>query len=100
VPWQIGFGLYVEGPGVQKHPLHNSSSLSLPNDEVNPEYLIALEKEPITQRGFWMHEGQKRTHCIAVGNPQGIHYSYDLESGSLLQVWNGDFMDATKMWQL
>lgn len=99
VPWQVGFGLFVEGPGVQKHPLHGSSSLKLPNEDVNPDYLIALEKEPITQRGFWMHEGKKKTHCIAVGYPQGIHYSYDLASGSLLQVWNGDFMDATKMWQ-
>ncbi len=99
VPWQMGFGLYVEGPGVQKHSLHAPSSLNLPNEEVNPNYLITVTDETIAQRGFWMHEGEKRTHCIAVGNPQGVHYSYDLESGSLLQVWNGDFMDATKMWQ-
>ncbi len=99
VPWQIGFGLYVEGPGVQRHPLHASSSLNLPSGEVNPNYVIAIEEEPITQRCFWIHEGKKRTHCIAVGNPQGIHYTYDLESGALLQVWSGDFIDATKMWQ-
>ncbi len=99
VPWQSGFGLYVEGPGIQKHSLHTTSSLNLPSEQVNPNFMIALEEEPITQRGFWMHEGEKRTHCIAVGNPQGVHYTYDLELGSLLQVWNGDFMDATKMWQ-
>lgn len=99
VPWQIGFGLYVEGPGVQKHALHAPSSLKLPSEEVNLNFMIEIENEPIAQRGFWMHEGEKRTHCIAVGNPQGIHYTYDLELGSLLQVWSGDFMDATKMWQ-
>lgn len=99
VPWQIGFGLYVEGPKMQKHALHATSSLNLPSNEVNPNFMIALEDEPITQRGFWMHEGKKRTHCIAVGNPEGVHYTYDLESGSLLQGWSGDFMDATKMWQ-
>ncbi|TMM53944.1 DUF1080 domain-containing protein [Maribacter algarum] len=99
VPWQIGFGLYVEGPGIQKHSLHASSSLNLPSGEVNPKFIIPLENEPIAQRGFWMHDGKKRTHCIAVGNPEGTHYAYDLESGALLQAWNGDFMDATKMWQ-
>ena len=99
VPWQIGFGLYVEGPGIQKHSLHAPSSLNLPNEEVNPNFMIALEDEPITQRGFWMHEGKKRTHCIAVGNPKGVHYTYDLATGSLLQAWDGDFMDATNMWQ-
>ncbi len=99
IPWTVGFGLYVEGPGIQKHPLHSSSSLDLPTKGLNPEYVISIDNEPIAQRGFWMHEGEKRTHCIAVGNPKGVHYSYDLESGSLLQVWSGDFMDATKMWQ-
>jgi len=73
VPWQIGFGLYVEGPKVQKHSLHAPSSLKLPNEEVNPNYIIALKDEPITQRSFWLHEGKKRTHCISVGSPQGIH---------------------------
>jgi len=99
IAWVVGFGLYVEGPGIQKHALHAPSSVNLPTNEVNPKFMIGLEDSPVTQRGFWMHEGKKRTHCIAVGNPEGIHYSYDLESGSLLQAWSGDFMDATKMWQ-
>ncbi len=99
VPWQIGFGLFVEGPGIQKHELHASSSLNLQSEEVNPDFLVAAKGETITQRGFWMHEGEKRTHIIAVGNPQGVHYAYDLEYGSLLQTWSGNFMDATKMWQ-
>jgi hypothetical protein len=99
IPWTVGFGLFVEGPGIQKHPLHAVSSLNLTTDVINREYVISIDNEPIAQRGFWMHEESKRTHCIAVGNPQGVHYCYDLEVGSLLQVWSGDFMDATQMWQ-
>ncbi|WP_027077557.1 family 16 glycoside hydrolase [Maribacter antarcticus] len=99
IPWTVGFGLFVEGPGIQKHPLHAVSSLNLTTEGINPEYVISIDDEPITQRGFWMHEGGKRTHCIAVGSARGVHYSYDLEVGSLLQVWSGDFMDATQMWQ-
>ena len=50
------------------------------------------------QRSFLMHEGNKRTHCISVATPQGLNYSFDLVFGSLLKVWDGDFLDATKMW--
>ncbi len=86
IPWTVGFGLFVEGPGIQKHPLHALSSLNLTTEGINPEYVSSIDDQPITQRGFWMHEGGKRTHCIAVGNPQGVHFSNDLVVGSLLQV--------------
>jgi hypothetical protein len=45
-----------------------------------------------------MHEGKKKTHVISVGDPTGVHYSYDLNQGSLLRVWRGDFLNVTEMW--
>lgn len=99
VPWQRGFGLYVEGPGIQRHKLHAESSLVQATGEINTNYLINPSNETVTQRSFWNHRGKKRTHCISVGHPSGINYTYDLETGSLLQAWSGDFMNATKMWQ-
>lgn len=99
VPWQRGFGLYVEGPGVQKHQLHAESSLVLTEGEVDLNYVINPIKETVSQRSFWIHNGEKRTHCISVGHPQGVNYSYDLETGSLLQAWGGNFMNTQKMWQ-
>jgi hypothetical protein len=33
-----------------------------------------------------------------VGDPNQIHYVYDLKSGSVTCVWHGDFVDATPMW--
>jgi hypothetical protein len=96
-PYQRGLGLSVEGPGISKHDLHAPGSLLL--NQGNGR-LIALDssEETILQRSFLMHEGAKRTHCISVAAPQKIHYSYDLASGSLLQVWSGGFLDVTKMW--
>ena len=41
---------------------------------------------------------QKRTHVINVGEAEGPHYSYDLQTGALLQVWRGGFVDASEMW--
>ncbi len=99
VPWQRGFGLYVEGPGIQKHQLHAESSLVLREGEIDLNYVINPIKETVTQRSFWIHNGEKRTHCISIGHPKGVNYSYDLETGSLLQAWGGNFMNTKKMWQ-
>ncbi|MGF1558695.1 MAG: family 16 glycoside hydrolase [Flavobacteriaceae bacterium] len=96
-PWIRGFELYVEGPEMQRYSIQQPNTLA--DDPMNStDFLIDVTNEPVTQRSFWMHEGVKRTHCIAVGLPQGIHYSYDLQAGSLLQLWDGDFLDATEMW--
>ena len=96
-PWRRYFNVYVEGPKIQKYSLQK---VVQPEriQETKQDFSIKVENEPVVQRSFWMHEGEKRTHCISVGMPQGTHYTYDLETGSLLQVWGGDFMDATKMW--
>jgi len=97
-PWTKGFSLHVEGPGMQRHPLHSKGSLNLNGGQPDEDILVEVLDEPIVQRSFLMHEGSKRTHCISIGHPKGIHYSYDLALGSLLQVWNGDFIDVTQMW--
>jgi hypothetical protein len=33
-----------------------------------------------------------------VANPQLVHYTYDLDKGNIVQVWRGEFLDATPMW--
>ncbi len=96
-PWRRYCELFVEGPGMQKYSLQKVIPM-VGKEEVKLDFSIKVGSEPIAQRSFWMHEGIKRTHCISVGIPEGIHYTYDLKTGSLLQVWGGDFMDATKMW--
>ncbi|MEM0994225.1 MAG: DUF1080 domain-containing protein [Bacteroidota bacterium] len=94
--WARGFKLFVEGPSIQKHPLHAPSSAF--TNAIPPPIVIALEEQPVLQRGFLMHDGKKRTHVISVGTPEKINYSYDLASGALLQVWGGEFLDVTDMW--
>ena len=96
-PWIRGFQLYVEGPEMQKYSIQLPSTVAS-DQEGEEDYSIKVRDEPIAQRSFWMHEGTKRTHCISVGLPRGIHYTYDLEAGSLLQLWEGEFMDAALMW--
>lgn len=99
--WRQGFSLEVEGPGVQKHALHAPSSLNHTGlGGFNPEdiMMVNVADEAVLQRSFLLFDGVKRTHCISVGTPQGVHFSYDLTNGSVLKVWDGAFFDATEMW--
>ncbi|GAB5554960.1 MAG: hypothetical protein Sapg2KO_45510 [Saprospiraceae bacterium] len=95
-PWARGFSLEVEGPGVQRHALTTKGS-AFTGNKPSPIY-VAVEEEPVLQRGFLMHDDIKLTHVASVGTPAGVHYSYDLAMGSLLQVWGGEFLDVTDMW--
>ena len=40
----------------------------------------------------------RSVHAISVGGPQKVAFSYDLDNGTLLHGWHGDFIDATPMW--
>jgi hypothetical protein len=37
-------------------------------------------------------------HAVSVGSPEQVHYTYDLDNGTVVQVWRGGFLDATPMW--
>ncbi|MUH37974.1 DUF1080 domain-containing protein [Zobellia amurskyensis] len=97
-PWNIGFGLYVEGPGIQRHSVHAQSSINDRPRISKNRIMVEPSDKAVTQRSFLMHGDEKRTHCISVGTPQKINYAYDLASGCLLEVWSGEFLDATQMW--
>ncbi|CAH1000385.1 hypothetical protein LEM8419_01538 [Neolewinella maritima] len=66
---------------------------------------LATDDRPYLLRSFMnfppgrvYDQTDKRTHVISVGESDGPHYSYDLHSGSLLQVWRGPFVDVAEMW--
>jgi len=99
-PWYTGFSITAEGPEMQKMALHAKNSLSSAKKNSDNDILITVGEETVTQRGYMMHGDEKRTHCIAVGSPDRINYSYDLSRGAILQVWQGDFLDVTQMWHL
>lgn len=50
-------------------------------------------------RSFMDLPGQGRVvHAVSVGSPQQVHYTYDMDKGAVIQVWRGNFLDATPMW--
>lgn len=96
--WTLGFELTYEGPQIESQAL--TASTSIPKNITNnqPMAVVTVDDKTVTQRGFFMQGDQKHTHTMAVGSPKGVHFVYDLASGSLLAGWNGPFYDVTEMW--
>lgn len=86
--------LTVEGKGVSK------TALNVPLRAYDPvgQIAVSVDIKAEMQRGFIMHQGEKRTHTVAVGEPGGVNYAIDLSSGELLSVWRGGFVETTPMW--
>lgn len=92
----FGLSVKAEGEGEGWQTLHDKKSeMEFSKTVMNEVYLT---NQPIFQRSFVVFDGSKRTHAINVGFPQGVHYSYDTKSGSLLNVWRGRFINTTEMW--
>ncbi len=91
-------GLFAQGRGNYSQALHDDNSFP-PEDAVG-RIIIKPGEETVMQRSFLFFKGKKKMHCISVGDPLGVNYSYDLGNGSLFQVWKGAFGDATGMWHV
>ena len=72
---------------------------------LNEPLAIAADERPYILRSFAYfpapkayEDATKRTHVVSVGEGQGPHYSVDLQTGALLQVWRGGFADVQDMW--
>jgi hypothetical protein len=92
-------GLFVSGPGFRKTALHAASSM-FGNKPTDP---ILVEANTNTNLRSFMDfdNGEVKTrivHAINVGTADNIHYTYDLDKGTILQIWRGDFLNATPMW--
>lgn len=110
-PWQITnfkdaswmpprLALYVNTANSYSEPLHGLNSYP-PSDNPTSSIFITPGSSPRLVRAFLDFQGDRSkrlTHTIAVGDPSGIHYIYDLKAGNVVCVWRGDFVDATPMW--
>lgn len=94
-------GLWISGPGFREVALHSKSSavaggssdpilINAPTNTLMRSFMD-VKKDAKSKR-------ERVVHAISVGSPSNLHYTYDLDKGALLQVWRGDFLDATPMW--
>ncbi len=60
--------------------------------------LVDPQRMPLIRSFMNLPDGTPLTHAVSVCHPSSVHYTFDLESGNLVQVWRGAFLDATPMW--
>lgn len=90
-----GLGLAVAGPGIREYQLTNSNSVQ--GNAVDP-ILVDPNDKPLLRSFMDLPDQPRVTHAISVGSETKVHYTYDLDHGSLFQIWRGEFLDATPMW--
>lgn len=89
-------GFWSSGPGFRQTPHHSAGSViaSKPQDPI-----LVKAETPTILRSFMDWDKKFRVvHAVSVGSPEGLHYTYDLDKGAIMQAWKGDFLDATPMW--
>lgn len=92
---QPGIALEVSGPGIRPFQLSDGAFSS----STGPDPILVDPNERPVLRSFMdIPDGPRITHAVSVGSPEKVHYSYDMDWGNLVQVWRGDFLNATPMW--
>jgi hypothetical protein len=91
-----GLDLVMEGQ-VLRGQVILSKNITRPIDYGNP-ILVDEKQNPILRSFIDLPDGKRLTHAISVSSTRKVHYSYDLSKGNLVQVWRGNFLDATPMW--
>lgn len=88
-------GLAISGPGLRE--VQYSQSASAGGRGADP-ILVDPRERPVLRSFMDIPGGTRVTHAISVGSQEGVHYTYDLDHGNIVQVWRGGFLDATPMW--
>lgn len=93
-------GMNIQGPNFRSYPYNSLGSMlaTAPND---PIFLDANESTILRSFSDVMKDGKKQkriTHAVNVGNQDKLHYTYDLSNGAIAQIWKGDFLDTSPMW--
>ena len=87
-------GLSVAGPGIREYFISDANNIM--GDPVDP--ILFEANQNIILRSFMDVPGRRIVHAVSVGSPAGVHYTYDMDNGAIVQAWRGGFLDATPMW--
>ncbi len=64
---------------------------------VYPIFVNAYET-PVFRSFMDLPDGQRVIHTVSVASNEKVHYTYDMDTGMIIQAWRGGFLDATPMW--
>lgn len=81
---------------VNPSPYDANAPMRITNVEA-PSF-VEVKDEPVIQRSFVNIGSKMVTHAASIGYPHHLNFAYDLENGTVFQIWRGGFIDATPMW--
>lgn len=65
----------------------------------NQVYPILVNASTNVFRSFMdVSDSHRVVHAVSVRGENEVHYTYDTDTGTIIQVWRGGFLDATPMW--
>ena len=96
--WGATLVVDYEGPGIIKQSLASEVPFQAWKQNQIP-VVIEQPTAPEMIRGFVNHNGKKKTNILTIGDPEGVHYSYDLRNSNLIKAWKGKFADVSEMWR-
>lgn len=88
--------LTLESDGYRSVDLHNTNSL--PEQTPHENYYLEPGKRPQLQRVFAKNGNKILPYSLAAGDPSGIHYLYNLNSGAIFKTWKGAFANMQGLW--
>jgi hypothetical protein len=93
-------GMWIQGPEFRSKAYHSISSL-LGSNTSDPILLDAKTNTVFRSFTDLFKNGKKVkriVHGANVGSPSNLHYTYNLDNGSIVQIWKGQFLDTSPMW--
>lgn len=97
IDWaKSSLSLNISGPGIREFTISDVTSITSTN-EADPVLVNAAENT-ILRSFVDLPVGGRVVHGVNVGSPEKIHYTYDMDKGMVVQLWRGNFLDATPMW--
>jgi hypothetical protein len=91
-----GVSIGLSGPGIREYFIGDAPGAFTQNN-ADP-ILVEAPVNTLLRSFVDLPGGTRVTHAINVGSADQVHYTYDLDKGSIVQVWRGAFLDATPMW--
>jgi hypothetical protein len=94
--WSVdGFNMAISGPGLRStNLLVSEAGASQATDPI----LVDADETPVLRSFRDIPNFKKLSHVVSVASKEQVNYSYDMETGTVIQVWRGEFLDATPMW--
>lgn len=94
--WSVdGFNLSISGPGLRDTDLLVSEAGAY--QDTDP-ILVDADETPVLRSFRDIPDYKRLSHVVSVASKEQVNYAYDLETGTLIQVWRGEFLNATPMW--